>query len=67
MMVEEIGQAAGAVWNALAQSGEVTLAELRKKTGLSVDHLNRAIGWLARDDKLQAEQKGRTVRFSLKV
>jgi hypothetical protein len=65
-MLEEIGQAAGAVWNALAQAKQATIAELRKKTGLTADQVNRAIGWLAREDKLLGEQKGKTVRFSIK-
>jgi len=66
-MQEEIGHAAGAIWNALVQTQRATVAELRKKTGLSVDQINRGIGWLAREDKLQAEQKGKTLRFSLKA
>ena len=66
-MLEEIGTAAGAVWSALAQSNGSTVAELRKKTGLSADQINRAIGWLAREDKLRTEQKGKTVRISLKA
>jgi hypothetical protein len=65
-MQEEIGEAAGAVWTALTHTPMATIAELRKKTGLSADQVNRAIGWLAREDKLVSEQKGKTVRFSLK-
>ena len=65
-MQEEIGEAAGAVWTALATMPRATVAELRKKTGLSADQVNRAIGWLAREGKLLSEQKGKTVRFGLK-
>ena len=65
-MLEEIGHAAGAVWEALRKSERASIAELRKTTGLSADQVNRAIGWLAREQKLQTEQKGKTVRLSLK-
>ena len=40
-MQEEIGEAAGAVWTALTHTPMATIAELRKKTGLSADQVNR--------------------------
>jgi hypothetical protein len=65
-MNDEIGNAAGLVWKALDRQGALTVAKLRQKTGLSVELMNRAIGWLAREDKLEFEKKARTFVISLK-
>lgn len=51
-MNEEIGVAAGQVWQALADNGELSLAQLKKVTGLNAPLLDWAVGWLAREDKL---------------
>ena len=51
-MNEAIVSAAGKVWNHLNGNGGASFYELRRKTGLSNEMLNRAIGWLAREDKL---------------
>ena len=51
-MNEAIVSAVGAVWQHLNNNGPVTFSELRRKTGLSNEMANRAIGWLAREDKL---------------
>ena len=66
-MNDEIGTAAGLVWNTLDRQGTLTLAKLRQKTGLSVELVNRAIGWLAREDKLVFEKKARSLVITLKV
>jgi hypothetical protein len=66
-MNDEIGNAAGLVWKALNREGKVTLARLRQRTGLSIELVNRAIGWLAREDKLTFEKKARSITISLKV
>ncbi|MGB2957563.1 MAG: winged helix-turn-helix domain-containing protein [Bacteroidota bacterium] len=66
-MNDEIGNSAGLVWKALNREGKVTLARLRQRTGLSVELVNRAIGWLAREDKLNFEKKARSITISLKV
>ncbi|MGB5872692.1 MAG: winged helix-turn-helix domain-containing protein [Bacteroidota bacterium] len=66
-MNDEIGNAAGLVWKTLNREGKVTLARLRQRTGLSVELVNRAIGWLAREDKLNFEKKARSITISLKV
>ncbi len=51
-MHEAIGSAAGKVWKHLHDNGASSFYELQRKTGLSTDLVNRAIGWLAREDKL---------------
>ncbi|MEN6306481.1 MAG: winged helix-turn-helix domain-containing protein [Anaerohalosphaeraceae bacterium] len=65
-MQEKIGQAAGAVWLFLSQSQEpVSLATLAKKVDLNSQTAAMAIGWLARENKLVFQEKGKTVFVSL--
>ncbi|MEG1580647.1 MAG: winged helix-turn-helix domain-containing protein [Bacteroidaceae bacterium] len=50
---ELIGTYAGIVWNVLDTCGEeFTITELTKKTTLTKEQVNLAIGWLAREDKI---------------
>ena len=68
-MNEEIGIAAGQVWQALVDQGELSLPQLKKATGLDAPLLDWAVGWLAREDKLaftpEAGKKG-SFRLHLK-
>ena len=65
-MVDEIGVAAGKVWEALKGSDGLSLAQLKKKVGGSSDLLNQAVGWLAREGKIVMEKKGNAVKLTLK-
>lgn len=64
-----IGTHAGAVWNMLHEKGRMDLTQLKKETKLTDKEIIAAIGWLAREGKVQSEEvkKGRkTVKlFSL--
>lgn len=64
--VLEIGQHAGVVWKELSAKGALTVAALKKAKNLGEAEVQRAIGWLAREDKIRFEQKGRTVVIVLK-
>ncbi len=64
-MNEEIGNAAGRVWQSL-QGKELSVAEVKKATGLKSPLLDWAIGWLAREEKLDIIRDKRTIRFRLK-
>lgn len=49
-----IGKNAGIIWNLLSRDNKRwEYDELKKATGLSDRDLNTAIGWLAREDKIQ--------------
>jgi hypothetical protein len=52
MLNEKIGNNAGLVWTAL-QSGELNVKALKKATKLTDKDLNLALGWLAREGKVQ--------------
>ncbi len=63
----EIGQAAGEVWRALeGATGWTTATQIRNRTSLSSDMLQRALGWLAREGKVQFEVSGKVVKVMLK-
>jgi len=64
-MQDEIGNAAGVVWEFLDRQGETVLVTLKDRTGLSEGILFMALGWLAREEKVNLLKEGRTIRISL--
>ena len=65
-MLELIGKTAGQVWESLTKEGEMSLPQLRKAVDADDFLLNSAIGWLAREEKLQVTKKGNSIKISLK-
>lgn len=63
--MSEIGVAAGEVWRCLEAGGSLSAAKLEQLSGLSKNELQRAIGWLAREEKIAIVRKGRVETFSL--
>ena len=61
-----IGTAAGVVWNYLDANGASSVTKITKDTDLDAKGVQRAIGWLASENKLTIEMKGRTEIISLK-
>ena len=61
-----IGHAAGEIWGLLSSNGAQTLAAIKKSVDAPSDVVLAAIGWLAREDKLDFTTSGRTVRISLR-
>jgi len=62
----EIGETAGHVWRLLDKKGPLTLAMLVKDIDLPRDTIMQALGWLAREDKIEIEENGRTRTVSLR-
>jgi hypothetical protein len=62
----EIGNAAGEVWALLSNNGEQTLAAIKKSVDAPSDIVLAAVGWLAREDKIEFATTGRTVKISLR-
>ena len=52
MLTKEIGETAGTVWTHLAKNGKTSFADLMTRTKTNPEMLNRAIGWLARENKV---------------
>jgi hypothetical protein len=65
-MEEEIGGAAGVIWEFLDQHGETALNRLKQGTRLSDQMLLMGLGWLAREGKLAWARQGRTLRIGLR-
>jgi hypothetical protein len=63
---EEIGHTAGDVWGLLNADGGMTLATLKKTLAAPSDLVLAAVGWLAREDKLEFTAEGRGVKISLR-
>jgi hypothetical protein len=65
--VSEIGEAAGRLWHVLDVKGPQTVAKLVKEMDdIPRDVVMQAMGWLAREDKLEMEEDGRTRIVSLR-
>ncbi|PCH64108.1 MAG: hypothetical protein COC04_03845 [Gammaproteobacteria bacterium] len=65
-MSDLVGSAAGTVWKYLNTAGETSVSKLSKATNLDSKTVQRAIGWLAKEDKLTIAIKGRTETVTLK-
>ena len=64
--VAQIGEDAGMVWHALQEQGPLSLAKLSKATDAHRDTVLMAIGWLAREDKIEIEETSRGRLISLR-
>jgi hypothetical protein len=67
MNAENIGTWAGLVWNALNDAQKaLNLKDLRKATKLKVNEMHCALGWLAKEGKLNFNEDGADVEVSLR-
>lgn len=67
MSIKQIGIDAGNVWQILNASDErsCSYCELKMRSGLSEAALNRALGWLAREDKLIIDDSTQLISLPL--
>ncbi len=65
-MIDAIGEAAGKIWQFLDKNGEASVNKITTETGLSKNDVQRGIGWLAKEDKLNVQVNGRVETLSLK-
>lgn len=64
--ISSIGETAGLVWRALSENGPMPMAKLVKAVGQPRDMTMQALGWLAREDKVNITAKGRSHEVALK-
>jgi hypothetical protein len=64
--VQQIGETAGAVWHALSDNGSLSLAKLVERVGGNRDVVMQAVGWLAREGKIEITETKRGRVVSLK-
>lgn len=62
----EVDETAGKVWHLLDHDGPQTLTQLKKQATVASELLHFAIGWLAREDKVDIVQEKKSFRVQLK-
>jgi hypothetical protein len=65
--ISQIGQTAGEIWHLLDANGPMTTARLVKEIDAPRDLVMQAVGWLAREDKIDIEEESRTRVVSLRT
>jgi hypothetical protein len=60
------GVDAGIVWEALNENGPSIIGDIVKATGLRRELVYGALGWLARENKISVERRGRAMVFLLR-
>jgi hypothetical protein len=63
--LQQIGETAGTVWRALSEHGPMSLAKVVERVGGNRDLVMQAIGWLAREGKLEIAETKRGRVLSL--
>jgi hypothetical protein len=62
---DKIGQIAGQIWKILKKKGEVNAAQLPKLVNEKSSLVYQALGWLAREDKIEYQVKAAKTFVSL--
>jgi len=65
-MQDRIGELAGYVWRVLEDEGESSFSALADAVDAPRSKVSMAIGWLAREDKIEFREEGRGSKISLK-
>jgi hypothetical protein len=63
---DQIGHVAGDLWRLLDKDGAQNLAEIKKAIPASNELVLAAIGWLAREDKVEFTASGKSVKIALR-
>ena len=66
VMNEEIGRIAGEIWHLLNERGEMSLSSVVMALNTTQSTAYMALGWLAREDKLEFVKKQRGIVVRLK-
>lgn len=60
-----IGETAGKIYRFLEQKGEQTVTKAQKEIGADAAIFFQAIGWLARENNINFNKLGKTLKISL--
>ncbi len=66
-MLESIGSVAGAIWHYLENNNEATVTKLTREIGETERTVLMGVGWLAREGKLDFEQRKQGTYITLKT
>jgi Winged helix-turn-helix domain (DUF2582) len=64
--ISQIGETAGDIWHLLDTKGSLTITKLVKEVDAPRDTIMQALGWLAREEKINIEEDARTRVISLR-
>jgi Mn-dependent DtxR family transcriptional regulator len=64
-MKDKIGETAGKIWNLLKEKGEVNISQLPRLLNEKSVIVQQALGWLAREDKIEYRTEAGKTRISL--
>ena len=62
----QVGETAGRIWQALNSEGCQALAQLKKRLNGTSERVHLAVGWLAREDKIELAHERQGLRIQLK-
>ncbi len=65
--VPHIGDVAGVIWRILSENGPITTTKLVKAVDEPRDTVMLALGWLAREEKVNIDDEGRNRKVSLRA
>ena len=66
-MLDSIGSVAGVIWHYLENNNEATLTKLTREIGENERTVLMGVGWLAREGKIDFEQRKRGTYITLKT
>ena len=66
-MLDNIGSVAGAIWRYLENNNEATITKLTRELGEKERTIVMGVGWLAREGKLDFEQRKQGTYITLKT
>ena len=64
--ISQIGETAGDIWHLLDTKGSLPITKLVKEVNAPRDTIMQALGWLAREEKINIEEDARTRVISLR-
>jgi len=62
----QVGETAGRIWHLLNDGGPHSVSQLKKKLNGSSELVNFALGWLAREDKIDIAQQKKVFTVTLR-
>jgi len=62
----QVGETAGRIWHLLNDEGPQTFPQLKKKLNGSGELVGFALGWLAREDKIDISQEKKNFTVALR-
>ena len=66
-MLDNIGHIAGAIWHYLEKNNEATVTKITREIGEPQRSVLMGVGWLAREGKLNFNEKGQGTYITLKT